>query len=88
MLIRRTQVGIALTVLSAATIAVTVSAAAPGVAQTEPLGGASPVAVLTGATSINTTEDRYQVKGTDLGIMWTDERGQLLAAFAYAFGPG
>jgi D-arabinan endo alpha-(1,5)-arabinofuranosidase len=86
MLIRRTQVGIALAALSAATIAVTVSAATPGVAQTEPLGGASPVAVLTGATSINTTEDRYEVKGTDLGIMWADDRGQILAAFGDTFG--
>jgi hypothetical protein len=51
------------------------------------LGGANPVAVLTGAASINATEDRYQVKGTDLGIMWTDERGQILAAFGDTFGP-
>ncbi|HEY6423591.1 MAG TPA: DUF4185 domain-containing protein [Pseudonocardiaceae bacterium] len=62
--------------------------AAPGVAQTAPLGQASPVAVLTGAESINATESRYQVKGTDLGIMWTDERGQILAAFGDTFGPG
>ncbi|MBV9029021.1 MAG: DUF4185 domain-containing protein [Pseudonocardiales bacterium] len=57
-------------------------------AQTTPLGVANPVAVLTGAASINATEARYQVKGTDLGIMWTDERGQILAAFGDTFGPG
>ncbi len=44
--------------------------------------------MLTGAESINDTEARYQVKGTDLGIMWTDERGQILAAFGDTFGAG
>lgn len=83
----RTRAGAALAVLSVATVAITVSAAAPGVAQTTPLGVANPVAVLTGATSINSTEARYQVKGTDLGIMWTDDRGQILAAFGDTFGP-
>ena len=87
MITRRTPIGAVLTALSAATVAVTVSAAAPGVAQTAPLGGASPVAVLTGAQSINATETKYRVKGTDLGIMWTDERGQILAAFGDTFGP-
>ncbi|MBA2472357.1 MAG: DUF4185 domain-containing protein [Pseudonocardiales bacterium] len=88
MLTRRTQIGAMIAALSAATVAVTVSASVAGVAQTAPLGGASPVAVLTGAQSINATEARYQVKGTDLGIMWTDERGQILAAFGDTFGPG
>jgi hypothetical protein len=86
--IHRTRAGAALGALSAATVAITVSAAAPGVAQTTPLDGANPVAVLTGAASINATEARYQVKGTDLGIMWADERGQILAAFGDTFGPG
>jgi hypothetical protein len=88
MLIHRTHVGAVLAVLSAATLAVTVSAAASGVAQSAPLGHAIPVAVLTGAGSINATEARYQVKGTDLGIMWTDDRGQILAAFGDTFGIG
>ncbi|MBV9140248.1 MAG: DUF4185 domain-containing protein [Pseudonocardiales bacterium] len=83
----RARAGAALAALSAATVAVTVSAAAPGVAQTSPLDGADPVAILTGAASSNATEDRYQVKGTDLGIMWTDDRGQILAAFGDTFGP-
>ncbi len=86
MLSYRAQGGIALAALSAATVAVTVSAATPGVAQTATLGLASPVAVLTGGQSINATEKRYQVKGTDLGIMWTDERGGILAAFGDTFG--
>jgi Domain of unknown function (DUF4185) len=88
MLTHGTRAGAVLAALSAATLTVTVSAAAPGVAQTAPLGEADPVAVLTGAASINATEIRYQVKGTDLGIMWTDDRGQILAAFGDTFGPG
>ncbi|MGH3550134.1 MAG: DUF4185 domain-containing protein [Pseudonocardiaceae bacterium] len=68
--------------------AVTVGLAPPGVAQSVPRGQASRVATLTGAASINETEARYAVKGTDLGIMWTDERGQILAAFGDTFGAG
>ncbi len=46
------------------------------------------IAVLTGAESLNETEARYQVKGTDLGIMWADEQGQVLTAFGDTFGSG
>jgi Domain of unknown function (DUF4185) len=88
MLTHRTQAGAALAVLSAATLAVSISAAATGVAQSAPLGQASLVSVLTGAASSNATEARYQVKGTDLGIMWADDRGQILAAFGDTFGTG
>jgi hypothetical protein len=85
MLSYRVQAGAALVVLTAA---VTVGLAPSGTAETVQRGQASRVAVLTGAESINTTEARYQVKGTDLGIMWTDERGQILAAFGDTFGSG
>ncbi len=88
MLARRTRTGAALAVLSAATLAVTVSAATSGVAQTAIVTQSFPVAVITGAQSINTTEALYDVKGTDLGIMWTDERGRVLAAFGDTFGAG
>jgi hypothetical protein len=81
----RTRIGAAFATLSAATLAVTVSAAAPGSAQTS-VGQANPVALITGAKSINATEERYEIKGTDLGIMWTDERGRILAAFGDTFG--
>ena len=87
MLTQRGRAGAALAALSAAAAAVTVSAAAPGAAHT-PLGQTSPVAVITGADSINATEARYKIKGTDLGIMWTDERGRILTAFGDTFGPG
>ena len=89
MLSHRAGAGVAaVAALSAATLTVTVSAAAPGVAHTTPVGSASPVAVLTGAESINATVERYKIKGTDLGIMWTDERGRILAAFGDTFGEG
>jgi Domain of unknown function (DUF4185) len=81
----RTRIGAAFAILSAATLAVTVSAAAPGSAQTS-VGQANPVALITGAKSINATEERYEIKGTDLGIMWADERGRILAAFGDTFG--
>jgi hypothetical protein len=71
------------------TVAVVVSQAAQGAAHTAaPHGTARPVAGLTGTQSTNDTEQRYQVKGTDLGIMWTDERGQILVAFGDTFGTG
>jgi hypothetical protein len=83
MLTHRTGAGAALAVLIAA---VPVWMAPPGTAQTAPRAKASPVAALTGTQSINETEARYQVRGTDLGIMWTDERGQILVAFGDTFG--
>jgi D-arabinan endo alpha-(1,5)-arabinofuranosidase len=85
MLSHRAGAGAALAVLVAA---VTVGLAPPGAAHTAPRDQASRVAMLTGAESINDTEARYQVKGTDLGIMWTDERGEVLAAFGDTFGSG
>ncbi|MGH3920007.1 MAG: DUF4185 domain-containing protein [Pseudonocardiaceae bacterium] len=85
MLSHRAGGGAALAVLVAA---VTVGLAPLGAAHTAPRDQASRVAVLTGAASINDTEARYKIKGTDLGIMWTDERGQILAAFGDTFGAG
>ncbi|MGH3803437.1 MAG: DUF4185 domain-containing protein, partial [Pseudonocardiaceae bacterium] len=82
MLSHRAAAGAALAVLVAA---VTVGLAP---AHAAPPDQASRVAVLTGAASINDTEARYQIKGTDLGIMWTDERGQVLAAFGDTYGAG
>ena len=85
MLTHRAGAEAALAVLIAA---VPVWMAPPGTAQTAPRANASPVAALTGTQSINETEARYQVRGTDLGIMWTDERGQILVAFGDTFGTG
>lgn len=85
MLNHRVGAGAAMVVLIAAVMA---SLAPPGVAETAPPGQASRIAMITGAESINATEARYQVKGTDLGIMWADDRGQILAAFGDTFGTG
>ena len=85
MLTYRAGVGAACAVVIAA---VPVGLALPGMADTAPRAKARPVAALTGTQSINETEARYQVKGTDLGIMWTDERGQILIAFGDTFGAG
>jgi Domain of unknown function (DUF4185) len=85
MLTYRAGVGVAFAVLIAA---IPIGLAPPGSAQTTPRAKASPVAALTGTQSVNETETRYQVKGTDLGIMWTDERGQIFTAFGDTFGAG
>jgi hypothetical protein len=66
--------------------AVTVGVVGPDTAQAAQSGQARRISVLTGAESLNATEARYDVKGTDLGIMWADERGQILAAFGDTFG--
>jgi hypothetical protein len=79
----RTASGVALVILIAS---ITAGLAPPGAAETVPQGQAKRVAVITGADSINATEARYQIKGTDLGIMWADDRGQILAAFGDTFG--
>ncbi|MGH3698167.1 MAG: DUF4185 domain-containing protein [Pseudonocardiaceae bacterium] len=81
----RAQAGVVLTVL---VVAVTGALAPSGEAQTAPRGQASRVAGLTGAGSLNETAARAGVKGTDLGIMWTDDRGQILTAFGDTFGAG
>ncbi|MDQ4102474.1 MAG: DUF4185 domain-containing protein [Actinomycetota bacterium] len=83
MLGHRRHAGAALAALSAVA---TVGLAPPGAAAQAQPGQASRIAGVTGAGSINDTEARYQVKGTDLGIMWTDEREQVLVAFGDTFG--
>jgi hypothetical protein len=49
---------------------------------------ATQVAKLTGPGSINATDSRYSVYGTDLGIMWDNGAGQVLAAFGDTYGKG
>ena len=81
---RRRRTGTALAALIAAA---TVGPAVPGAAQPDAeRPEATRVAQLTGPDSINATDVRYQVYGTDLGIMWTDERGRLRIAFGDTFG--
>ncbi len=71
------------------TVGTSLVLAAPVAAQpTTPPGEAQRVALLTGPGSINATDIRYQVEGTDLGIMWEDEDGRILTAFGDTFGAG
>ncbi|WP_435831533.1 DUF4185 domain-containing protein [Nocardia aurea] len=46
------------------------------------------VAKLTGANSVNRTDKRWQVDGTDLGIMWESAPGQIATAFGDTVGRG
>lgn len=85
-MLRHRRAGVALAAMVAAGW---LAGAAPGTAApAPPPGQAQPVALLTGPGSINATDVRYQVKGTDLGIMWEDERGRILTAFGDTFGSG
>ncbi|MFD4180482.1 DUF4185 domain-containing protein [Rhodococcus sp. NPDC058514] len=56
------------------------AAAAPNV------GEVTLVAQLTGPGSINRTDKRWQVNGTDLGIMWESKPGEVAIAFGDTFG--
>ncbi|MGY1944935.1 DUF4185 domain-containing protein [Nocardia asiatica] len=52
------------------------------------LSPAREVAKLTGANSVNRTDKRWQVDGTDLGIMWESAPGEIAAAFGDTVGRG
>ncbi|MGY2030100.1 DUF4185 domain-containing protein [Nocardia gipuzkoensis] len=66
-----------------------VEAAAQSPARPAPrLGPAREVAKLTGANSVNRTDKRWQVDGTDLGIMWESAPGEIATAFGDTVGRG
>jgi hypothetical protein len=46
------------------------------------------IAKLTGPGSINATDTKYQLKATDLGILWDNGAGQILSAFGDTYGNG
>ncbi|WP_442903684.1 DUF4185 domain-containing protein [Gordonia sp. Z-3] len=46
------------------------------------------VSTLTGKGSTSRTDKRWQVNGTDLGIMWESEPGRIAIAFGDTFGRG
>ncbi|MEV6319772.1 DUF4185 domain-containing protein [Nocardia sp. NPDC051787] len=46
------------------------------------------VAKLTGANSVNRTDKRWQVDGTDLGIMWESAPGEIATVFGDTVGRG
>lgn len=52
------------------------------------IGDVTRVAKQTGEGSINRTDKRWQVYGTDLGIMWESAPGQIATAFGDTVGKG
>lgn len=46
------------------------------------------LAKVTGPGSINQTDIKYQVIGTDLGTMWDSGQGQVMVAFGDTYGQG
>jgi hypothetical protein len=50
--------------------------------------GATRLARITGEDSCNRTASRFGIHATDLGIMWDDGRGGVLAAFGDTYGDG
>ncbi|NMO03765.1 DUF4185 domain-containing protein [Gordonia sp. TBRC 11910] len=52
------------------------------------IGAVRWVSTVTGQGSTSRTDKRWQVKGTDLGIMWQSKPGQVAIAFGDTFGKG
>lgn len=52
------------------------------------VGDVSVVSQVTGPGSENRTDKRWQVDGTDLGIMWESKPGEVAVAFGDSFGKG
>ncbi|AVH21771.1 DUF4185 domain-containing protein [Nocardia cyriacigeorgica] len=52
------------------------------------VGAVREVAKQTGANSVNRTDKRWQVQGTDLGIMWESAPGEIATAFGDTVGRG
>ncbi|WP_067846906.1 DUF4185 domain-containing protein [Nocardia lijiangensis] len=52
------------------------------------IAGVREVAKQTGANSVNRTDKRWQVDGTDLGIMWESAPGEIAVAFGDTVGRG
>ncbi len=50
------------------------------------IGQVSEVSKQTGANSVNRTDKRWQVQGTDLGIMWESAPGEIATAFGDTVG--
>ncbi|MFF0815139.1 DUF4185 domain-containing protein [Rhodococcus sp. NPDC003318] len=55
---------------------------------TPQVGAVDMVGKVTGASSTNRTDKRWQVNGTDLGIMWESEPGKVAVAFGDTVGRG
>ncbi len=55
---------------------------------TPKIGDVTRVAKVTGSGSVSRTDKRYQVNGTDLGIMWESAPDQIAVAFGDTVGKG
>ena len=79
---RLTRFGLGVVVSAvAACLAANVATVPTASAATYAAGNGSIVARLTGPGSINDTVGRYNIVGTDLGIMWDNGKGEILTAF-------
>ena len=76
---RRVMATVVAVAATTVTIGTVVAPTAP--AATYAAGAATTVARLTGPGSINDTPGRYNIYGTDLGTMWDNGKGEILAAF-------
>jgi hypothetical protein len=52
------------------------------------VSGTRPIGLVTGAESINDTARRFGITATDLGILWDNGQGKVLAAFGDTYGAG
>ncbi|WBB62896.1 DUF4185 domain-containing protein [Streptomyces sp. WMMC500] len=82
------RTGVLAVALAASLTAPAASQPAPGGTPAGPPSPAERVAKLTGPDAINDTIGRWEVKATDLGIMWDNGRGQVLTAFGDTHGLG
>ncbi|NUR89117.1 MAG: DUF4185 domain-containing protein [Nonomuraea sp.] len=73
--------------LACAFLLVALASSAPAVA-TQARSPAVVVGKMTGTGSASATDTRWKVQATDLGIMWDNGSGQILAAFGDTFGSG
>jgi hypothetical protein len=75
-----------ITLITAGLAAVTVLAVAQPAAATSAHTSATVIEKITGPDSPNNTYGRWNIKATDLGIMWDNNAGQVLTAFGDTFG--
>jgi hypothetical protein len=81
-----TRIAAGAAVASLAVVAFATTAATPPAVATTAATPATVVEKITGPDAPNNTWGRWDVKATDLGIMWDDGSGHVLTAFGDTFG--
>lgn len=81
-----TRIAAGAAVAALAAVALATAAASPPAVATTATTPATVVEKLTGPDAPNNTWGRWDVKATDLGIMWDDGSGHVLTAFGDTFG--